>query len=67
MSGHSKWATIKRAKGATDAKRGALFTPMLIIYAIGMARMAGLKWAQSRAVHIAFCALATVLIAFCVF
>ena len=26
MSGHSKWSTIKRAKGATDAKRGALFT-----------------------------------------
>ena len=26
MSGHSKWATIKRAKGATDAKRGAMFT-----------------------------------------
>jgi YebC/PmpR family DNA-binding regulatory protein len=26
MSGHSKWATIKRAKGITDAKRGALFT-----------------------------------------
>lgn len=26
MSGHSKWATIKRAKGATDAKRGQLFT-----------------------------------------
>lgn len=26
MSGHSKWATIKRAKGAADAKRGALFT-----------------------------------------
>ena len=26
MSGHSKWATIRRAKGATDAKRGALFT-----------------------------------------
>ncbi len=26
MSGHSKWATIKRAKGANDAKRGALFT-----------------------------------------
>lgn len=42
----------------------ALFTPMLIIYAIGMARMAGLKWAQSRAWHIAFCVLATVLIAF---
>jgi YebC/PmpR family DNA-binding regulatory protein len=26
MSGHSKWATIKRAKGANDAKRGAMFT-----------------------------------------
>ncbi len=26
MSGHSKWATIKRKKGATDAKRGKLFT-----------------------------------------
>ena len=26
MSGHSKWATIKRAKSANDAKRGALFT-----------------------------------------
>lgn len=26
MSGHSKWSTIKRAKGANDAKRGALFT-----------------------------------------
>lgn len=28
MSGHSKWAKIKRAKGATDAKRGALFTKL---------------------------------------
>lgn len=26
MSGHSKWATIKRAKGATDAKRGKIFS-----------------------------------------
>jgi YebC/PmpR family DNA-binding regulatory protein len=26
MSGHSKWSTIKRQKGANDAKRGALFT-----------------------------------------
>lgn len=25
MSGHSKWSTIKRAKGAADAKKGALF------------------------------------------
>lgn len=28
MSGHSKWATIKRKKGATDAKRGAIFTKL---------------------------------------
>ena len=26
MSGHSKWSTIKRKKGAADAKRGQLFT-----------------------------------------
>jgi YebC/PmpR family DNA-binding regulatory protein len=26
MSGHSHWATIKRKKGAADAKRGAAFT-----------------------------------------
>lgn len=28
MSGHSKWSTIKRQKGAADAKRGALFTKL---------------------------------------
>lgn len=28
MSGHSKWATIKRAKGAADAKKGAAFTKL---------------------------------------
>lgn len=28
MSGHSKWDTIKRQKGANDAKRGALFTKL---------------------------------------
>ena len=26
MSGHSKWSTIKRAKGKTDAARSAVFT-----------------------------------------
>lgn len=26
MSGHSKWSTIKRKKGANDAKRGQIFT-----------------------------------------
>jgi YebC/PmpR family DNA-binding regulatory protein len=29
MSGHSKWATIKRKKGATDAKRGKLFARLI--------------------------------------
>lgn len=29
MSGHSKWATIKRKKGATDAKRGQLYTKLI--------------------------------------
>jgi YebC/PmpR family DNA-binding regulatory protein len=28
MSGHSKWSTIKRAKGAKDAARGAVFTKL---------------------------------------
>ena len=28
MSGHSKWSTIKRQKGATDARRGQLFTKL---------------------------------------
>jgi YebC/PmpR family DNA-binding regulatory protein len=28
MSGHSKWATTKRAKGATDAKRAVIFTKL---------------------------------------
>ena len=28
MSGHSKWASIKRKKGATDAKRGQLFSKL---------------------------------------
>jgi YebC/PmpR family DNA-binding regulatory protein len=29
MSGHSKWATIKHKKGATDAKRGKIFTRLI--------------------------------------
>ena len=40
MSGHSKWATIKRKKAVTDAKRGKAFT--IIIKEITIAaRMAG--------------------------
>lgn len=34
MSGHSKWSTIKRAKGITDAKRGAVFTRLGNLIAI---------------------------------
>src|SRR5947209_17231005 len=29
MSGHSKWATIKHKKAATDAKRGRVFTKLI--------------------------------------
>src|SRR5437763_15508946 len=29
MSGHSKWATIKHKKAATDAKRGRVFTRIM--------------------------------------
>ena len=29
MSGHSKWATIKHKKAATDAKRGKIFTTII--------------------------------------
>ncbi len=39
MSGHSKWSTIKRAKGAADIKRGQTFTK--VANAIAMAARAG--------------------------
>lgn len=29
MSGHNKWSTIKRKKGAADAKRGKIFTKVI--------------------------------------
>ena len=29
MSGHSKWSTIKRKKGAIDEKRGKIFTSII--------------------------------------
>jgi YebC/PmpR family DNA-binding regulatory protein len=40
MSGHSKWATIKHKKGATDAKRGKLFTKLILEITVA-ARMGG--------------------------
>jgi YebC/PmpR family DNA-binding regulatory protein len=40
MSGHSKWATIKRTKGKTDAARGKIFTK-LIREVVTASRIAG--------------------------
>ena len=40
MSGHSKWATIKHAKGIADAKRGQAFTKLIKEISIA-ARMGG--------------------------
>ncbi len=40
MSGHSKWATIKRKKGANDAARGKLFTKLIKEISVA-ARMGG--------------------------
>ena len=40
MSGHSKWATIKRKKGALDTKRGKLFTKLIKEITVA-SRMAG--------------------------
>ena len=40
MSGHSKWSTIKRKKGAVDARRGKIFTKLIREIATA-ARMGG--------------------------
>ena len=40
MSGHSKWSTIKRKKGAQDAKRGKIFTKLIKEITVA-ARMGG--------------------------
>ncbi len=36
MSGHSKWSTIKRKKGANDAKRGKIFTRIIKEFSIAI-------------------------------
>ena len=41
MSGHSKWATTKRRKGAQDAKRGAIFTKIANIITIAAREKGG--------------------------
>ncbi len=42
MSGHSKWATIKRAKGAADLKRGLTFTKLSNAITIAVKRAGGI-------------------------
>ncbi len=51
MSGHSKWETIKRQKGANDAKRGALFTKLG--NQIAIAARAGVDPASNSALALA--------------
>lgn len=41
MSGHSKWATIKRAKAANDAKKGAIFTKLAKLITISAKEKGG--------------------------
>lgn len=41
MSGHSKWATTKRAKAVTDAKKGAIFTRLANLITIAAREKGG--------------------------
>ena len=41
MSGHSHWSTIKRKKGAADAKKGAVFTRLAREIALAARRGGG--------------------------
>jgi len=41
MSGHSKWATIKRAKATIDAKKGAIFTKLSNIITVAAKEKGG--------------------------
>jgi YebC/PmpR family DNA-binding regulatory protein len=41
MSGHSKWASIKRQKGLTDAKRGAVFTKLANVITVAAREKGG--------------------------
>ena len=51
MSGHSKWSTIKRAKGAKDAARGAVFTKLG--HAIALAARSGTDPATNFSLRLA--------------
>src|SRR3569623_401899 len=52
MSGHSKWSTIKRKKGAADAKRGALFGKLSRAITVA-AREGGGEMEMNPALHLA--------------
>lgn len=49
MSGHSKWSTIKRKKGATDAKRSGVFTRLANAIIVAARTNKGLDLAIDRA------------------
>jgi len=48
MSGHSKWATIKRQKGAADARRGQLFTKLSMAITIAVREGGGITDSASN-------------------
>lgn len=49
MSGHSKWAQIKRKKGATDVKRGKLFSQLIKAITVAARTGQNLEMAVERA------------------
>lgn len=48
MSGHSKWSTIKRKKGAKDAERGRIFTRLIKEITVAARQGGGDETANSR-------------------
>ena len=48
MSGHSKWSTIKRQKGAADIKRGNLFTKLSNAIAVAVKQGGGIADPESN-------------------
>jgi len=48
MSGHSKWSTIKRQKGAVDIKRGNLFTKLSNAIAVAVRQGGGIADPESN-------------------
>ncbi len=49
MSGHSKWKTIKRQKGAADQKRGVAFTKLAIAITLAVKQGGGIENAIEKA------------------